>query len=509
MILGCEAPRILTPPARELTPETTHGFACIAFAEQVLGLSLMPWQRWLLLHALELREDGLYRFRTVVVLVARQNGKTLLMIVLALWHLYALESRTVIGTAQDLANSEKAWAEAVEMAQSEPELADLIEKITLAHPKSLQLVGPEPGVRGPEYRVATSSRRGARGFSGDLVLLDELREHQSWDSWASVTNTMNARPKAQAWAFSNAGDALSIVLRFLKAAAHSRLGWPDGDADKDVLGDLDDLTELEDLGDDALGWFEWSAHPQAARTDRDAWAQANPSMNHTDIVTNCITERTIAAALRTNPPHLFEIEVMCRWISMSEAGPFPEGAWRDTLNNEAKPVDARRIVCVDVSWNRSRTYIARAGRDSSGEPLVGIAADRTGTDWAVPWLIENKGSYEGIVVQSNGAPVTALISDMEDAGLPIIPWSGTDLGVATGIMFDRLDQRKIKHLSHPGLDMAATTAAVKVLAQGAWVIDRAKSPTDAAPLQAAIGAVWALETIAPQQPQTWRARRIY
>ena len=47
-----------------------------------------------------------YRFRTVIVLVARQNGKTLLMIVLALWHVYALKSRTVIGTAQDLANAE-------------------------------------------------------------------------------------------------------------------------------------------------------------------------------------------------------------------------------------------------------------------------------------------------------------------------------------------------------------------------------------------------------------------
>ena len=51
-----------------------------------------------------------YQFRTVIVLVARQNSKTLLMIVLALWHVYALKSRTVIGTAQDLANAEKAWA---------------------------------------------------------------------------------------------------------------------------------------------------------------------------------------------------------------------------------------------------------------------------------------------------------------------------------------------------------------------------------------------------------------
>jgi hypothetical protein len=66
------------------------------------------------------------------------------------------------------------------------------------------------------------------------------------------------------------------------------------------------------------------------------------------------------------------------------------------------------------------------------------------------------------------------------------------------MMFDRLESRKIRHLAHPGLDAAATSAAVKVLGQGGWVIDRAKSVTDAAPLQAVIGAVWGVETLAPQ-----------
>lgn len=65
------------------------------------------------------------------------------------------------------------------------------------------------------------------------------------------------------------------------------------------------------------------------------------------------------------------------------------------------------------------------------------------------------------------------------------------------MMFDRLESRKIRHLAHPGLDAAATSAAVKVLGQGGWVIDRAKSVTDAAPLIAVIGAVWGAETLAP------------
>ena len=503
MILGSETPRIFTAPRRELTPETTHGFAAIAFAENVLEVKLFPWQKWLLLHALELSEDGSYRYRFVVVTVARQAGKTMIMLILALWHIYALDSPTVIATAQDLANAEKAWGEAVEWAQSDEELGELIEKVNLGHPKFMKLV------TGCQYRVAAASRKGGRGFSGDLILLDELREHQSWDSWSAVTNTMNARPRAQAWAFSNAGDALSTVLRYLRAQAHRELGWPDGDADAEILEGLDEEMQeyLAETGnEEVLGWFEWSASPKAKRTDREAWAQANPSLGHTDIVENCVTERAIAAALRTNPPSQFEIEVLCRWVSMAEAGPFPEGSWRETQDNEARPADdSKRMVCLSMSWNRSKCYIARAAKDTEGVPVAGIAADRAGTEWVIPWLIENRDSYSGIVIQANGAPETALMDDIsnaaldngEPANLPVVPWAGPDLGSATGVVFDRLDKRKIRHLSHPGLDAAATTASVKVLSQGAWVIDLATSPTDAAPLKAFIGAVWAVETAAP------------
>ena len=87
-IVGSEIPRIFTPPLRELTSETSAGFSVIAFASDILGIELFPWQRWLLIHALELREDGRFRFRYNVVLVARQNGKSLLSVVLALWFMF-------------------------------------------------------------------------------------------------------------------------------------------------------------------------------------------------------------------------------------------------------------------------------------------------------------------------------------------------------------------------------------------------------------------------------------
>ncbi len=304
------------------------------------------------------------------------------------------------------------------------------------------------------------------------------------------------------------GDATSIVLRYLRAQAHRELGWPDGDGDKEVLGDLAaELEEIEGGADFPVGWFEWSAAPSAARTDMNGWAQANPSLNHVEVTEDCVTTRALTHALRTDPAAVFETECLCRWSSAGDVGPWPEGSWLDTLDNKARPAPgSRQVVCIDVSWNRSRTFIARCGHDAEGIPIVGIQEDRPGVDWVLDWVLVNRGSFEAIVVQSNGAPSTTIFNEIENAylpdgqpaHLPVIGWKGTDLSAATGMMFDRLESRRIRHLAHPGLDAAATSAAVKVLSQGTWVIDRAKSVSDAAPLQAVIGAVWGVETLAPE-----------
>ena len=71
---GHECPRVYTPPLRELTPDTSLGFEVCDFAE-ALGFAVLPWERWLLVHALEIMGDfggeWALRFRTVLVLVAR------------------------------------------------------------------------------------------------------------------------------------------------------------------------------------------------------------------------------------------------------------------------------------------------------------------------------------------------------------------------------------------------------------------------------------------------------
>jgi hypothetical protein len=87
-VMGSTTPRLSTPPlvvgppgpcgcGCALTPETSLGFEAVAFATDVLGVDLLGWQRYLYIHALELTPNGRYRFRTIVTLVARQQGKAL------------------------------------------------------------------------------------------------------------------------------------------------------------------------------------------------------------------------------------------------------------------------------------------------------------------------------------------------------------------------------------------------------------------------------------------------
>ncbi|MGF2075602.1 hypothetical protein, partial [Enterococcus casseliflavus] len=71
------------------------------FAE--LAPKLNPWQRWFLIHALELNPDGSYRFKTVLLWVARQNGKTFIAALLILFRMFVDGDAQIIGVAQKLA----------------------------------------------------------------------------------------------------------------------------------------------------------------------------------------------------------------------------------------------------------------------------------------------------------------------------------------------------------------------------------------------------------------------
>lgn len=477
VLRGNEEPRVFTPPLRELTPATSRGFACIEFAESILEITLYPWQRWLLIHALEVLPDNTYRFRTVVLLVARQNGKSTLMLVLALWRMYADGAPLVIGTAQNLDISEELWTAACEMAESIPELAEMIEHVDKTNgKKALRLKS------GERYKVAAASRRGGRGLSGDLVLLDELREHQTWDAWSAVTKTTMARARAQVWAASNAGDRQSVVLHHLRLLAHLSLGDPDGINGADVGADA---------VDESLGIFEWSAAPGRDVLDREGWVEANPSLGW-----SALSERAISAAASTDPEKVFRTEVLCQWVDALREGVFPPGVWEANQVDDSFRVTGSPVVAVDTRTGMRQSYAVVVAGKSDGFDLVDVARYELGMDaqWADDYIVSevagicSRLNVDRVVVDKYGENAH-LIPKFEDAGLTVTRLDTADMrGGAVGFT-DALINGRVKHKGQEPLSVAVLGAEKRSSGEG-FLWSQARSSTDITPLRAATAAWW-------------------
>jgi phage terminase large subunit-like protein len=471
-LLGREQPRIFTPPLRDLTPDTTRGFEVIAFAEEILGITLTPWQKWLYIHALELLPTGRYRFRTLVILIARQNGKTLWVQILSLWALYVDGAQLVLGTAQNLDVAEECWQGSVDLAEGIPDLASEIASVNRTNGKKALCLQS-----GPRYKVAAASRRGGRGLTGDLVVLDELREHQTWDAWAAITKTTMARKDALVVCLSNAGDMQSVVL------SHQR--------------DLGILAIEEGNTDSRIGLFEYSAPDGCDIHDPDGWVQANPSMGWTDL-----DDEAVRAACESDPEAIFRTEVLCQWVERVTPTALPALKWAQCLDEESTlgPEDPFALA-VDVSWDRSVAHVSVAGARPDGLWHVQEIATMDPSD-VCRWLADSTARRRPLIVavQGSGAPASSLLDDLNRLGVPVLPLNGGDITKACGSFFDAVTTMSVRHTIQPDIEMAVSTAVSRPLGD-AWALDRKKSPTDIAGLVAIVMALWAFLAEQGRTPQ--------
>jgi hypothetical protein len=348
-LVGRTEPRLWTPPLRPLTRDTTRGFEVIDFANR-FGMPFLPWQEFLVVHGLELLPDGRYRFRIVVVLVARQNGKTTVKRVVSLWRLFIDRARLILGTAQDLSLAREVWQACIDVIQGDPDLADELDCVRRTNgDEYLRLVS------GGRYKIAATTRSAGRGLSVDELNIDELREQRSWDAWSAVSKTTMAREYSQTWAMSNAGDDQSVVLNQLREAALSGR-------------------------DPSLGLFEWSAPDGCDLDDDEATAQANPSVGHP----GGITWQAIRSARATDPPSVYRTEVLCQRVDTLDSA-IDLGAWKDCRDpaGDMTSIRDRLAACVDVAPDGAHVTLAVAGLADDGRVRIELVDSWDSVDAAL------------------------------------------------------------------------------------------------------------------------------
>lgn len=336
-VLGSTRPRLWTPPLRELTPETSYGYDVIDFARDVLGTPLDPWQEWLVIHAGELLQDGRPRFRTVLAIVARQNGKTHLLKVLTLYWLFVEQWPLILSTSTSLGYAKETWKSVIEMAQDSPLLSPEIRGVRLAAGE--EEISTTDGCR---YKIAAANRRAGRSLSIDRLVLDELREHHTFEAWDAATKATNARPFGQVWAITNQGDEASVVLDSLRkpAIAHITTG----------------------AGDKRLGLFEWSAPPGADVDDPQALAGANPNLGYRIDIDSLMGDAIRAKEAGGLELTGFRTEVLCQKVELLDPAIEPAHWEQCRTETPVNLADHREKValCLDVSLDGSHASLVAA-----------------------------------------------------------------------------------------------------------------------------------------------------
>lgn len=488
-VLGRTEPRISTPPARELTAETSLGFEVVEFLTGVLRWELDPWQEWLYVHALELREDGRLRFDTLLILVARQNGKTKWLLGLVLWALFVDEARMVISSAQDLDKAEALLDEGYnEIENCAPLLDEVVQYIKTNGKRQIRFKGRR------FWKAQAANRRGGRSISAKIAILDELREHSTWDAWNAIAPTTTAVRDGLVVAVSNAGDVKSVVLRTLLREAHRSI---------EAKRTVETTTFLA----------EWSAPQGVPLTDPEGLRSANPSMGYREL-----TLPKLLGTIRRMPEAGARTEHLCQWVDVVEPGFFPEDAVGLVANGDSRLADGARVsLALDVAWNRSRSHLVVAGPAAGGGWHVEVVASRAGTDWVKPWLTERAPDAETgelrtwwdgrLIVQAKGCPASSLIPDLVEAGVDVVEWGGSDLAGWTGRFYDALDRGDIHSPPQPLLMAALRGAKAKNLGDVA-LLDRKNSTGDASPALAAVGAFGDAETYVEPEPSIYETQDV-
>lgn len=482
-VLGVTIPRLWTPPLRELTRETSYGYDVIDFARDVLDQPLDPWQEWLVIHGGELLPDGRPRFRSLLVLVARQQGKTFLLQVLTLFWLFVERQRLILSTSTNVMYAKEAWLGSIDMAQNSVWLAAEIENImTKNGEETFTAAG------GCRYKIAASNRRGGRSLTINRLVLDELREHRSWDAWNASVNATNAVPTAQVWAITNQGDEEAIVLDALRNPA---------------------LEHIEQgNGDPRLGLFEWSSPQGAEADDPHALAQANPSVGLRTDIDLLIAAGRRAKAAGGEELASFRTEVMCQRVHLLDPAIDPDSWVRGASVSPLNLADHRDKValCVDISLDGAHASLVAAA------VIDGVVHAEVIEAWEGFGCTKKLRADLPIVVSRvrprvlgwfPSGPAASVAADLRERrgwpprGIEMEEIRGDTAAVCMGLA-EQVRGNQVQHPNDPMLNMHVT-AAQRLKRGDTWVFTRsAVGPIDGA--YALAGAVHLARTLPPALP---------
>lgn len=403
--MGSAEPRLATPPLRPLNRDTSYGFEVIDFAREI-GHPLIPWQEVAVIRGGELLPDGRPRFRILLLLVSRQNGKTELPVVLSIYWQFRKRFPLTVGTSTKLAYAKESWLKAVNLVRRTPSLArdhaPGRKWLRQTNGEVESWTDPDGDGRVGRYLIATANAEGGRSLTINRGIVDELRQHRTYEAWDAFEPACSP-VDTQIWCLSNAGDARSVVLNDHQDAAREFIATG--------------------VGDPRLGLLEWSAPDGADPEDVNALLQANPRVGHGLDLEVLLAGARRAKRLGGDALTGFLTERMC--IRVKALNPaIPPRAWTACLDpGDLLSALSRVAMCVDLAPDGHHAVAAVAAVLDDGRVRVETVGEWDGPraasalERALPGLVEQiRPRVVGWFPDGPAAAVAAQLADRRKAG---------------------------------------------------------------------------------------------
>lgn len=475
---GSQQPRIESFPLFA----TSAGDDAIDLAS-LAGLILDPWQEYVLRCSLGEKPNGKWTAFRCALVVPRQNGKNALLEARELAGLFLFGEKRIIHTAHEMKTARESMMSMMNRMKESDDLMDQVAGFEGDFDKDFSgmKTGNDPSItlkNGNKLSYAARSKGSGRGFTGDLIVLDEAYALRS-DEMAAMVPTMAARSMVgnpQLWFTSSAGMPESDLLNAIRAEGMAR-------------------------SSDRLAYFEWSAAEGADKNDVDSWYEANPGLGVR------ISEQFVMDELETmlsdpaEGEEKFKRERLGIWAKLGGESVFASGVWSDLKDESSTPGD-RLVFGVEIAGNRESASIASISYRADGVVHVEVIENRLGTSWLTGRLAELQTKWKpAAIVAIAGGHVDSLIPEWKRAGVRVRLLKFAEYVAGCGVVYDLITQGNLRHLGDEVL-----TAAVDGVKQAfgrdntSFYWSRKGSDVDITPLVAVTVGVAVLDKYAGNSP---------
>jgi hypothetical protein len=455
---GHDLPRIetvITDAAGSYGPEVAD------WAERILGVELMPWQRHVLNGQLAVDAEGQFLNHVSLVSVARQNGKTVALKALLGWwltqHATQVGPQTILTTAHRLDLATALFQDLAPVIE-----AKFSVKAVWAYGRNSIKVGDS------RWYVKAARPSSGHGMSVDLIIADEVFGIDSETLDIGLLPTQRARPNPLCSMWSTAGTEDSIAM----------LRWREQGIRAIDSGEVTNSVYLA----------EYSPPPELDPMSEAAWEYANPALGHT------LDIRTVQAESKGPNRAGFLRSSVNLWVQ-SELSWLQPGKW-ESLRTDLPPLPGG-VLAVEVSLDDGRYVAVRVNANTAGILCATVAFMCETVTQVWDNIRAQLASNSGLQVAITPTLDTNCPSDLQRRRVLV---GYQEIGRYTSMVKNLINEGRV---NHTGETMLAEHVgrAVAVKTPGAIALSSQKS---SGPIELARCLVWAVGMCAKPRPMVNR-----